>query len=133
MGLSKFTLEILEYCDSKDLICREQYYIDLLKPEYNILKWAHSSLGFKHSEESRAKMSSSRAGENNPMFGKPRPEGSGSPSQKIEVVDIKNNIKTRYESMSAAALALSIRTSTIANYFARNQKFFKNQYVFKKV
>ena len=27
-GYSKFTLEILEYCDSKDLIKREQYYID---------------------------------------------------------------------------------------------------------
>jgi len=25
-------LEILEYCDSKDLIKREQYYIDLLNP-----------------------------------------------------------------------------------------------------
>ena len=27
-GYSKFTVEILEYCDSKDLIKREQYYID---------------------------------------------------------------------------------------------------------
>jgi len=41
-GYSKFTLEILEYCDSEDLIKREQYYIDLLKPEYNILKRAGS-------------------------------------------------------------------------------------------
>jgi len=38
-GYSKFTIEILEYCNSKqDLIKREQYYIDLLNPEYNILK-----------------------------------------------------------------------------------------------
>lgn len=27
--------------------------------------------------------------ERNPMFVKPRPEGSGSPSQQIEVIDIK--------------------------------------------
>jgi len=37
-GYSNFTLEILEYCDSEDLIKREQYYLELLKPEYNILK-----------------------------------------------------------------------------------------------
>ncbi len=48
-GYSKFTIEILEYCDTKDLLNREQYYIDLLKPEYNILQKADSSLGFKHS------------------------------------------------------------------------------------
>jgi hypothetical protein len=53
----------LEYIDVSNLpkeearkliLEREQYYLDLLKPEYNILKVAGSSLGFKHSEESRA-------------------------------------------------------------------------------
>lgn len=55
-GYSKFTLEILEYCDPKDLIDREQYYIDLFKPKYNILKLASSFLGSKHMEESLANM-----------------------------------------------------------------------------
>lgn len=58
-----FRLSILEYIDVSNLpkeearkliLEREQYYLDLLKPEYNILKVAGSSLGFKHSEESRA-------------------------------------------------------------------------------
>lgn len=44
-------MEILEYCDIKDTILREQYYFDKLKPEYNILENAGSSLGFKHSKE----------------------------------------------------------------------------------
>ena len=35
---------------------REQYYLDCLKPEYNILKIAGSSLGFKHSEETKVKI-----------------------------------------------------------------------------
>lgn len=61
-GYSNFKLEILEYCDSKDLLKREQYYIDLLKPEYNILKRAGSSLGFKHSEETLVKLSRSKTG-----------------------------------------------------------------------
>lgn len=53
---SNFTLEILEYCEPSDVITREQYYLDLLKPNYNILKTAGSSFGYKHTEETLAKM-----------------------------------------------------------------------------
>ena len=54
-GYSSFSLEIIEYCDKSEIIPREQYYIDQLKPEYNILLTAGSSLGFKHSLETIAK------------------------------------------------------------------------------
>nr|ATI20269.1 GIY-YIG endonuclease [Juglanconis sp.] len=54
-GHNNFTLEILEYCSKDMLIEREQYYLDLLNPEYNILKHAYSLLGYKHSEENIAK------------------------------------------------------------------------------
>jgi hypothetical protein len=50
-GYSAFSLEILEYCDAKDLIERESYYITLLKPEYNILPEGFTRLGTKHTEE----------------------------------------------------------------------------------
>lgn len=56
-GYSNFQLEILEYCDPSEVILREQYYIDLLNPEYNILKVAGSSFGYKHTIESLKKMS----------------------------------------------------------------------------
>lgn len=49
-GNLSFKLEILENCDPNILIEREQYYLDLLNPEYNILKKAGSLLGFRHSE-----------------------------------------------------------------------------------
>jgi group I intron endonuclease len=39
-GYSSFKLEILENCEPNILIEREQYYLDLLNPEYNILKKA---------------------------------------------------------------------------------------------
>jgi group I intron endonuclease len=55
-GYSNFSLEILEYCDKSETISREQYYLDLLNPDYNILKIAGSSLGYKHSPETKAKM-----------------------------------------------------------------------------
>jgi group I intron endonuclease len=48
-GYTNFKLEILEYCDKEFLIDKEQYYIDLLKPEYNILKKAGSRFGHKAS------------------------------------------------------------------------------------
>jgi len=36
-GYSNFSIDILEYCEPALLKNREQYYIDLLKPEYNII------------------------------------------------------------------------------------------------
>jgi len=54
-GYSKFSLDIIEYCESNVLIKREQYYIDQLKPEYNICKKAGYTLGFRHSEATKAK------------------------------------------------------------------------------
>jgi len=55
-GYSKFKLDVLEYCDPSSVIEREQYYIDMLKPEYNILKVAGSLFGYKHTPESILKM-----------------------------------------------------------------------------
>ena len=54
-GYENFNLEILEYCKADELIVREQYYLDLLIPEYNVLTSAYSLLGFKHSPENIAK------------------------------------------------------------------------------
>ncbi|RKF61146.1 putative intron-encoded endonuclease bI1 [Erysiphe neolycopersici] len=59
-GYSGFMLDILEFCDKDEVIVREQYYLDLFKPEYNILKKAGSSLGFTHSFETKAKMREAR-------------------------------------------------------------------------
>jgi group I intron endonuclease len=55
-GYSSFSLEIMEYCDATKVVEREQYYFDLIKPEYNILTKAGSLLGFKHSKETIDKM-----------------------------------------------------------------------------
>jgi group I intron endonuclease len=52
-----FRLEILEYCPISIVLDREQFYIDKLNPEYNILKIAGSNLGYKHTEASLKLMS----------------------------------------------------------------------------
>jgi group I intron endonuclease len=54
---SNFSLDILEYCEPNILISKEQYYIDLLKPEYNILKIASSRFGHKLSKETKIAIS----------------------------------------------------------------------------
>lgn len=143
-GLQNFRLEVIEYCERADTIEREQYYIDLLQPEYNILKTAGSRLGSKHSDETKVKIGASCLGKTHSeearqlmsvaKKGKNKSEGTGSPSQKIEVFDNITNLTTTYESILEAARTLNIRHSTISNYFARNQlKPFKGRYVFAKI
>lgn len=53
-GKDNFIFKMIEYVnDVNELIKREQYYIDILKPEYNIAKTAGSSLGCKRSEKTK--------------------------------------------------------------------------------
>lgn len=49
-GFSNLKLKILEYCDKYKLADREQYYMDLIKPQYNILTIARYNFGFKPNE-----------------------------------------------------------------------------------
>lgn len=73
-GHQSFSLYILEYCDIKDTIEREQFYFDLLKPTYNILSVAGSPLGRIHTEETKLNISKAMqqlpSGENHPFFGR---------------------------------------------------------------
>lgn len=129
-GYSNFSLEILEYCDPQNIIKREQYYLDKLNPEYNLLKFAGSSLGFKHSAETLAKLSAANTGKNHPMFGKARPEGAGKSSKRIEVLNILTNENTVYDSVSLAAKAIDVKQSIISIYI-KKQKPYKKKYIFK--
>ncbi len=47
-GYGNFKFNTLKYCNYNELIKWEQHYINILNPEYNILKIARSNLGFKH-------------------------------------------------------------------------------------
>ena len=55
-GFFNFRLEILEYGDKNNILTREQYYMNIFKPQYNIAEIAGSTLGYKHTSESIAKM-----------------------------------------------------------------------------
>ena len=63
-----------------------------------------------------------------------RAEGSGRPSQKVEVFDLTKDIKTTYDSISDAARALGVRKSGISMYLNRNtDNPFKGRYILKKI
>jgi len=59
-GETSFSFEILETCEKEKCIEKEQFYIDTLNPQYNICKIAGSTLGKKHSIETRIKIGKNR-------------------------------------------------------------------------
>ncbi len=69
-GPNNFVYLVLQYCDKLEEVCLglEQHFLDFHKPQYNILKLAGSSQGFKHSPETIARLKISHAGKLHPRF-----------------------------------------------------------------
>lgn len=69
-GEDAFSFQVLETVeDRRDAVPKEQKYLDLLKPKYNVCPVAGSPLGRKHSEETKRKMGEARRGPKNVWFG----------------------------------------------------------------
>jgi hypothetical protein len=101
---SKFKLEILEYCDSKEVSKREQFYINNLNPSYNILKIAYSSLGYKHTKEVLVKIKKNLTHLNK------------SKRIKVKVTNLETNDPQEYDSLTDACKNLLISKTTIKKY-----------------
>lgn len=56
-GKDNFIYCVLEYCDKDKQFEREQYYIDLIKPEYNLTLNVIANYGHKVTEETKSKIS----------------------------------------------------------------------------
>lgn len=70
-GIENFCVEILEVVNEiKDLLNREQYYLDFYNPEYNIAKVAGSSLGIKRTDEFKEKIRKAISGVKHPQWRK---------------------------------------------------------------
>ena len=86
-GPENFSLWILEYVEVREISVRETVYITQIIPYYNVLKVGYSSIGYKHTEETKILLSElgknkthtpetkaliARAvtGENNPFYNK---------------------------------------------------------------
>ena len=112
-GHNAFRLDILEYCDSEELLAREQFYLDNFKPEYNLLTTAGSSLGFKHSEETLLKFKLRKLSDehlehtrklgraNLIKFNKSR-------RLKVAIHDFNTDTTTTYDSISEASQGIKV-------------------------
>jgi group I intron endonuclease len=130
-GYSHFTLEILEFCDPSNAILREQHYIDIFKPEYNILKMTGSSLGYTHTEETLAKFKArsltpeqkanslvhlklhNSSPEQREKYRKRILEYNNSKGQRVELLDTISNETTLYTTIRQAAKAIGCVHGTI--------------------
>lgn len=140
-GSSCFEFSVLEECKPEECIVKEQFWIDTLNPEYNILKVAGSWKGHRHKQHSIEKMrignlgkrasietkkllSSQRTGTKNPRFGLPKErhpyfnkKGNEHPSfgrpawNRRRVICISNSMI--FESVTMAGKALNIDPSSI--------------------
>jgi len=139
-GYAEFRLEILEYCPSSIVLNREQFYIDKLNPEYNILKIAGSNLGYKHSEASLKLMSDASKSRNELeevlklkreiMLGrklsKDHLEGMAN-NNPFRVPIILSNIETgqnkEFTSLIQAGLFLGVHMTTVKRYLVNNKPY----------
>jgi len=152
---SKFTLWILEYAEPHNLTIRETFYITHLMPYYNVLKQGYSSLGYKHTEETKSLLSElasnrvhsdktkgliTRAltGENNPFYNK-----SHSIESKLRMIEANSSypvyIYNSYKELlvifpSVLTLAKLIKSnhSTIVAYI-KEQTLFRGGWYFSNI
>jgi group I intron endonuclease len=61
-GADTFGFEVLERWEPEFLVGMEQWWMNMLRPEYNIAPVAGSMLGHKHTDEARANMSAAGKG-----------------------------------------------------------------------
>lgn len=149
-GYSNFSFEILEYCDESIVLQKEQYYLDSLAPDYNILKTAGNSLGYKHSEVTKQKISEinqgktfsedtlkkiseSVRGENNHFFGKnhsieSKEKMSQTKGTIIYQYSLELDLLSSFLSSKAAAKYFKASNSSIMKY-ARSNYIYKDQYI----
>lgn len=133
-GYKNFTLEILEYCDRKNIIEREQYYIKALNPKYNNLNYAKAYLDFKHLDLTKVQHSLNNTKENHPFFGKNHTEESKikmSLSSKkalaVRIKDFDTDTVKLFNSNVQAAKYLNVSESTIRKY-KKSKKLYKKRY-----
>jgi len=148
-GQSNFTLLILEYVEAKSLIVRETYFITLIIPYYNILKQGYSSLGYKHTKETKELLSQlaknrvhsditkgliakALIGENNPFYNK-----SHSIESKIRIIEAKSAYPVYIYNSFKELLVIFPSVSTLANLIKSNHStivdVIKEQTIFRGV
>lgn len=145
--IKELSYEIIEFCDKKDLIQREQYYLDTLRPELNLDKFANSRFGsklskesiekrnntiknkggFRHSKESKLKIGNAQLGVKRTEEVKLKTTGSNNPIALFNNNDIKNIVELLNNGMMIKDVAIkyNCNRNTIARI--KTNKTYKNR------
>jgi hypothetical protein len=121
-GFLNFKLEILEYCKPADRLAREQYYLDLCSPKYNILTKAGSSQGFKHSPETLVKfkkriISPSTLEKMRTHLAKHNIELNKNKRFKVDIYDLVTNKNNTFSSVKEAASSINSHSKTLSERY----------------
>jgi hypothetical protein len=130
-GYSKFKLDILEYCQSINLIKREQYYLDSLNPKYNILKVAGSSFGFKHSKTTKEILREKSTGRLHSKTTRLKISLNNSMSISVIIKNIVSGIIMEFLNITKASKHMGIIPSHFRYYLDRQP--IKNKYLIIKI
>lgn len=154
-GPFHFTFSILEYTNYRYLTARETYFILCITPHYNVLKQAYSSLGYRHTQNTKKLLSQlakgrthsdvtkgliARAltGENNPFYNK-----SHSVESNIRMIEansafpvyVYNSYKVLlvvFPSVLTLAKAIKCNHSTVVNTI-KKQSIFRGEWYFTNI
>jgi|ERR1700761_4146993 group I intron endonuclease len=148
-GHQNFSLSILEYCKKEKVLEREQFYLDYFNPVYNILKYAYSSEGYKHTVEIIQKMSLVKKGkflkENNDFNSKTHIEEvkklirqttfkriKPNNAKPVLLQDSYSNTIESFKSITELSFYLKADKATLAKY-RDYPKFFRDLYLIKSI
>lgn len=133
-GFSNFRLEILECCDKNNVIEREQYYLDLFKPPYNIVEKANSTLGYKHTPESLEKLRNFVLSDE-VKARKSISTLNATKARKIAIIvkNNNNNEEFEYASLTEAGKALGVSRAAISQALLYNRLIKKTYLVTKGI
>lgn len=146
-GLDKFKLYIYEYftyeskiISHKSLTELETSYISKFDFEilYNFSTIAHNNLGYKHTDESKLKIS--KPGSLNPMYGKTHSEDTRVKMSErknkyllgVGIFDLEGNLILKFKNNVELAKHLNISKVTVGKYL-NSKLIYKNSYYFKPV
>jgi group I intron endonuclease len=146
-GQENFSVLILEHVEAKYLTIRETYFITSVVPYYNVLKQGYSSLGYKHTQETKnllselaknrvhseltkSLISKALIGENNPFYNK-----SHSVESKVRIIEAKSAYPVYIYNSHKELLIIFPSVKTLANLIKSNHStivdFIKEQSLFR--
>lgn len=120
-GADTFLFGVICLSPRNELLKTEQFYLDNHKPEYNICKQAYSTRGYKHTEETKKKLSALWSGRKHTdatkeLMRSKAHRGSTSPNAKLTEEDvsyIRESVQKGSKSQKELAALFMVSRATI--------------------